>query len=73
MAGPGGPTKLLRAGAKAGSRHWAGHTLYPHFQRRDGMTIRKYGGRYRALYDDVDELVCICLYRKGAAKVLRRL
>ena len=24
------------------------------------MTIRKYGGRYWALYDDAGELVCIC-------------
>jgi hypothetical protein len=36
------------------------------------MTIRKYG-RYWALYDDADELVCVCLYKKGAAEVLRRL
>jgi hypothetical protein len=37
------------------------------------MIIRKYGGRYWALYDDAGELVCICLYKKGAAEVLRRL
>jgi hypothetical protein len=37
------------------------------------MTIRKYGGRYWALYDDTAELVCVCVYRKGAAEVLRRL
>jgi hypothetical protein len=37
------------------------------------MSIRKYGGRYWALYDDAGELVCICLYKKGAAEVLRRL
>ena len=36
------------------------------------MTIRKYG-RYWALYDDAGELVCICLYKKGAVEVLRRL
>jgi len=36
------------------------------------MKIRKYG-RYWALYDDAGELVCICLYKKGAAEVLRRL
>ena len=35
------------------------------------MTIRKYG-RYWALYDDAGELVCMCLYKKGAAEVLRR-
>jgi hypothetical protein len=37
------------------------------------MTIRKYGGRYWALYDDAGELVCVCLYKRGAAEVLRRL
>jgi hypothetical protein len=36
------------------------------------MTIRKYG-HYWALYDDAGELVCVCLYKKGAAEVLRRL
>jgi hypothetical protein len=37
------------------------------------MSIRKYGGRYWALYDDAGEIVCVCLYKKGAAEVLRRL
>jgi hypothetical protein len=37
------------------------------------MTIRKYGRRYWALYDDAGELVCVYLYKKGAAEVLRRL
>jgi hypothetical protein len=37
------------------------------------MSIRKYGGRYWALYDDTGELVCVCLYKRGAAEVLRRL
>lgn len=36
------------------------------------MSIRKYG-RYWALYDDAGELVCVCLYKKGAAEVRRRL
>ena len=36
------------------------------------MSIRKYG-RYWALYDDAGELVCVCLYKKGATEVLRRL
>jgi hypothetical protein len=36
------------------------------------MSIRKYG-RYWALYDDAGELVWVCLYKKGAAEVLRRL
>ena len=33
------------------------------------MSIRKYG-RYRALYDDAGEMVCVCLYRKGAAEAV---
>jgi hypothetical protein len=37
------------------------------------MIIRKYGGRYWALYDDTGKLVCVCLYKRGAAEVLRRL
>jgi hypothetical protein len=37
------------------------------------MSIRKYDGRYWALYDDAGELVCVCLYKKGAIEVLRRL
>jgi len=36
------------------------------------MSIRKYG-RYWALYDTAGELVCVCLYKKGATEVLRRL
>jgi hypothetical protein len=28
------------------------------------MTIRKYSGRYWALYDDTGELVCVCLYQQ---------
>lgn len=36
------------------------------------MSIRKYG-RYWAVYDHAGELVCVCLYKKGAAEVLRRL
>ena len=35
------------------------------------MSIRKYG-RYWAVYDGAT-LVCVCLYKKGAAEVLRRL
>ena len=29
------------------------------------MTIRKYGGRYWALYDDAGELVCYAYTRRG--------
>jgi hypothetical protein len=36
------------------------------------MSIRKYGGRYWAVYDGAT-LVCVCLYKKGAAEVVRRL
>ena len=36
------------------------------------MSLRKYG-RYWALYDDAGELVCVCLYKRGATEVLRRL
>ena len=36
------------------------------------MVIRKYG-RYWAVYDAGGVLVCVCLYKKGAAEVLRRL
>ena len=35
------------------------------------MSIRKYG-RYWAVYDGVT-LVCVCLYKKGAVEVVRRL
>jgi hypothetical protein len=36
------------------------------------MVVRKYG-RYWALYDAAGELVCVCVYRKGAEEVVRRL
>ena len=36
------------------------------------MTIKRYG-RYWAVYDDAGVLVCVCLYKKGAAEVVRRL
>lgn len=43
------------------------------------MTIMRYkggrykGGRYWALYDAAGALVCLCVYRKGAEEVRRRL
>jgi hypothetical protein len=37
------------------------------------MTIKRYGGRYWAVYDASGTLVCICLYKKGAQEVVRRL
>jgi hypothetical protein len=36
------------------------------------MSMRKYG-RYWAVYDGTGALVCICLYKKGAAEVVRQL
>lgn len=36
------------------------------------MTITRYG-RHWAVYDDREELVCLTVYRKGAAEVARRL
>jgi hypothetical protein len=36
------------------------------------MRITKYG-RYWAVYDQTDVLVCLCVYRKGALEVVRRL
>ena len=49
-----------------------GNNPYPRFQRRAGMTIRKYG-RYWAVLDADGTLVCLCVYRKGAVEVMRRL
>jgi hypothetical protein len=34
------------------------------------MTIKRYG-RYWAVYDEHGMLVCICLYKKGAAEVVK--
>jgi hypothetical protein len=36
------------------------------------MMIKRYG-RYWAVYDERGTLVCICLYKKGATEVVRRL
>jgi hypothetical protein len=36
------------------------------------MTITRYG-RYWAVYDANGTLVCVCLYKKGAQEVVRRL
>ena len=36
------------------------------------MTITRYG-RYFAVYDDEQVLVCPCVYRKGAREVVRRM
>jgi|SoiMetStandDraft_2_1073263.scaffolds.fasta_scaffold09604_3 hypothetical protein len=38
------------------------------------MRVERYGNsRYWALRDTTGELVCLCVYRKGAEAVLRRL
>ena len=37
------------------------------------MTIAKYGTRFWAVYDADGSLVCVCVYKKGAKEVLRRL
>ncbi len=36
------------------------------------MTIKRYG-RYWAVYDERGMLVCVCLYKKGATEVVKRL
>jgi len=36
------------------------------------MTIERHG-RHWAVYDDHDRLICLTVYRKGAAEVIRRL
>jgi len=36
------------------------------------MTIKRYG-RYWAVIDTDNTLVCLCVYRKGAEEVVRRL
>ena len=36
------------------------------------MSITKYGP-YWAVYDDAGVLVCVCVYKKGAQEVVRRL
>ena len=38
------------------------------------MEFKKYkGGRYWAVYDEADRLIVVCVYKKGAAEVVRRL
>jgi hypothetical protein len=37
------------------------------------MTINKYGRRFWAVYDEDGRLVVVCLYKKGAREVVRRL
>jgi len=38
------------------------------------MTIKRYKmSRFWAVYDEADALICLCVYRKGADEVVRRL
>jgi len=37
------------------------------------MSLRKYGRCSWAVYDSAGVLVCVCLYKKGAEEVVRRL
>jgi hypothetical protein len=36
------------------------------------MTVKRYG-RYWAVYTSAGALICVCVYRKGAQQVVRRL
>jgi hypothetical protein len=49
------------------------HTLPHSLEGDEVMTIKRYGGRYWAVYDASGTLVCVCLYKKGAQEVVRRL
>ncbi len=35
--------------------------------------IEKYGSRFFAVYDENDLMICVCVYRRGATEVVRRL
>ena len=36
------------------------------------MKIEKYG-KYWVVYDEAGELVCVCVYKKGAEEVVKRI
>lgn len=36
------------------------------------MSIVRYKTRFWAVYDGAGDLVCVCVYRKGAKEVVRR-
>ena len=36
------------------------------------MRLEKYG-RFWAVYDELEELICVTVYKKGALEVIRRL
>lgn len=37
------------------------------------MKIKKYGQRFWGVYDELGILICVCVYKKGAQEVVRRL
>ena len=56
------------------SRERAYMALSPFRRGTIAMHIEKYGKtRYWALVDTTGELVCLCVYRRGATEVVRRL
>lgn len=36
------------------------------------MSIVRYKTRFWAVYDGAGDLVCVCVYRKGAREIVRR-
>src|SRR5262249_61446109 len=67
----GTATRCQRAGARAGSGNKGQGTRAAPLPQEKAMSIRKYG-RYLAVYDRAT-LVCICLDKKEALEVVRRL
>ena len=65
----------MGAGAKASNVNRGRVHALPH--DRSGayvMTIKRYGNtRYWAVYASDGALICVCVYRKGAQEVVRRL
>jgi hypothetical protein len=71
----GTPTRLLMGAGVAASNVNRGQrtrSAPSPWRGDDAMTITRYG-RYWAVYDAHGTLVCICLYKKGALEVVRRL
>ena len=75
-AAPGTRTRrLMAAGAKASNVNRG--RVYRSAPLPSGgwaMTITRYGNtRYWAVYASDGALICVCVYRKGAQEVVRRL
>ena len=66
-AAGGATRRRTGAGARARQKGRGAKPLRP------PMQVRKYGGRYWAVYNTDGTLVCVCLYKKGALEVVRRL